>query len=182
MTDLEARPDGLYGRFKWAPTGRELLDNAHYKFFSPRWLMTVSRDGTFEPVRLLSIGLTNTPNIPGDAIANDRTGAGERPGAPGAIGAVPVDASASTGEAAAPAEDALGIATRAAPPAASNEPAPPPALLLNTVSRTAGLGTRRCGGRAAAIVAAVNSRMAGTGEDFATAWANLRRIQPELFL
>lgn len=70
VQELDAREDGLYGRIKWADTGRELLANAHYKFLSPRWAMRRLEDGAYEPVRLISVGLTNMPNIPGDAIAN----------------------------------------------------------------------------------------------------------------
>lgn len=70
---LDARSDGLYGQVKWGETGRKLLANAHYKFLSPRWAMRALGQGVFEPVRLLSIGLTNSPNIAGDAIANAET-------------------------------------------------------------------------------------------------------------
>lgn len=70
VTDLEARRDGLYGAFKWSTAGEELLGNAFYKFLSPRWAMEPLGKDTFQPVRLLSIGLTNQPNIPGEAIAN----------------------------------------------------------------------------------------------------------------
>jgi hypothetical protein len=48
------------------------LRQAFYKFLSPRWQMHPLGDGTFEPVRLLSVGLTNHPNIPGEAMANAR--------------------------------------------------------------------------------------------------------------
>lgn len=70
VTDLDARSDGLYGAFKWSAAGEELLGNAFYKFLSPRWAMESLGKDTFAPVRLLSVGLTNQPNIPGDAIAN----------------------------------------------------------------------------------------------------------------
>lgn len=70
VTDLEARSDGLYGAFKWSASGEALLHNAFYKFLSPRWAMQPLGKDTFEPIRLLSVGLTNQPNIPGEAIAN----------------------------------------------------------------------------------------------------------------
>ncbi len=72
VTSLEARPDGLYILPRWSEPGRELLRHAFYKFLSPRWQLRPLGDGTFEPVRLLSIGLTNHPNIPGEAIANQQ--------------------------------------------------------------------------------------------------------------
>lgn len=70
VTDIEARRDGLYGAFKWSPAGADLLGNAFYKFLSPRWVMEPLGKDAFQPVRLLSVGLTNQPNIPGEAIAN----------------------------------------------------------------------------------------------------------------
>jgi hypothetical protein len=72
ITSLEARADGLYILPRWSETGREMLKQAFYKFLSPRWQMRPLGDGTFEPVRLLSVGLTNNPNIPGEAIANQK--------------------------------------------------------------------------------------------------------------
>ncbi len=70
VSDLAARDDGLYVRPRWSDSGRELLRQAHYKFLSPRWLMRPLANGVYEPIRLLSVGLTNHPNIPGEAVAN----------------------------------------------------------------------------------------------------------------
>lgn len=71
---LAAREDGLYARIKWSPEGRTLLANAHYKYFSPRWTVRpvpgTTNPRVIAPDGLVSIGLTNNPNIPGDAIAN----------------------------------------------------------------------------------------------------------------
>lgn len=71
IVDMEARHDGLYILPRWSDQGRELLKNAFYKFLSPRWAMRPMGEGIFEPTRLISVGLTNLPNIPGDAIANE---------------------------------------------------------------------------------------------------------------
>ncbi|MDR0728424.1 MAG: hypothetical protein LBF21_02350 [Puniceicoccales bacterium] len=79
IQDLEAREDGLHGLVKWSDAGLELLHNAFFKFFSPRWEMQAIGPGQFKPVRLLSIGLTNYPNIPGDAIANQGVNRAEAP-------------------------------------------------------------------------------------------------------
>ena len=70
---LDDREDGLWALLKWGAAGRELLSNAFYKFLSPRWAMKAVEPGVFEPVRLLSVGLTNQPNIPCDAIANEKS-------------------------------------------------------------------------------------------------------------
>lgn len=71
IADMDAREDGLYVLPRWSQAGRELLGNAFYKFLSPRWAMRHLDGDVFEPVRLISIGLTNQPNIPGEAIANE---------------------------------------------------------------------------------------------------------------
>lgn len=68
---LEAREDGLWVLPKWGPEGRRLLENAHYKHFSARWKLLPHSDGSFEPVELVSVGLTNNPNIWAPAIANE---------------------------------------------------------------------------------------------------------------
>lgn len=72
IRDMDARPDGLYILPKWSESGQHLLKNAYYKFLSPRWAMEPVKGsgGVFEPIRLLSVGLTNEPNIPGEALAN----------------------------------------------------------------------------------------------------------------
>jgi len=70
IQDMDARDDGLCVLTKWSEAGLRLLRNAFFKFLSPRWEMQSLEPGKFRPVRLLSVGLTNYPNIPGDAIAN----------------------------------------------------------------------------------------------------------------
>lgn len=71
---LEARPEGLFGRVKWSEAGLELLENGHYKFVSPYWeARPVGKENgaaVFEPVALLSAGLTNEPNLPVLPLAN----------------------------------------------------------------------------------------------------------------
>ncbi len=163
ICELRAQPDGLYGLVRWAQSGRELLANANYKFFSPRWLMRGLGEGVFEPVRLLSVGLTNSPNIPGETIANE---------APLALGesCVGVCAPISTGGEVRGAEAAPAMTCAANMPEAFSR------------SRTLALGSRRdsfC--RRQAIVDAVHARMGDTGEDFATAWANVKRSRADLF-
>lgn len=73
IQDMETREDGLFIRPKWSEDGNQLLKNAFYKFLSPRWAMQQTENPrVYEPVRLLSVGLTNEPNIPGDSIANEQ--------------------------------------------------------------------------------------------------------------
>ena len=72
IQDMDARDDGLWILVKWSEAGLQLIRNAFFKFFSPRWEMQPTDNGKFKPIRLLSVGLTNYPNIPGDAIANQK--------------------------------------------------------------------------------------------------------------
>ena len=73
---LEARPDGLYGKMKWSGAGLELLENGHYKFLSPYWearqLAEENGRVVYEPVALISAGLTNEPNLPVLPLANNK--------------------------------------------------------------------------------------------------------------
>lgn len=55
---------------KWSDAGRELVENAHFKFYSPLW-WTRPVKGGIQPVAFKSMGLTNDPNIPVPALANE---------------------------------------------------------------------------------------------------------------
>ncbi|MDR0418069.1 MAG: phage protease [Puniceicoccales bacterium] len=72
VQDIEAREDGIWILPKWSEEGRKLIENSYFKFLSPRWEMKRKSD-VLIPIRLISVGLTNHPNIPGDTIANQRT-------------------------------------------------------------------------------------------------------------
>lgn len=73
ITDLETREDGLYGKVEWNDLGTLAIEQGHYLYASPAWRLR--KDGAFvRPTELISVGLTNTPNIPGDPWAeNERT-------------------------------------------------------------------------------------------------------------
>lgn len=81
---MEAREDGLALIPKWSKPGEEIVANAHYKWFSPRWACReVARENgkaILEPVRLISVGLTNMPNIAGvPPLANEELAGGVVP-------------------------------------------------------------------------------------------------------
>lgn len=61
-TDLQARPDGLWAFGEWNSLGRENQAEGFWVYPSPRWDAPVGQ-ARFEPDRLISIGLTNTPRI-----------------------------------------------------------------------------------------------------------------------
>lgn len=68
-----AGEEGLYGKVKWSEPGKQMLANAHYKFFSPYWRAEEAVENgkrILRPVELVSVGLTNEPNLPVNALAN----------------------------------------------------------------------------------------------------------------
>lgn len=76
ITDLEARDDGFYGKVALNDLGQEAIAQGHYLFNSPAWYL--KRDGKFvRPVELISVGLTNTPQIPGEPWAKNETTEGQ---------------------------------------------------------------------------------------------------------
>lgn len=58
---------------KWSSAGRELVENGHFRFYSPLWWTRPVRGG-IQPVSFKSMGLTNDPNIPVPALANEAEG------------------------------------------------------------------------------------------------------------
>jgi hypothetical protein len=65
ITALEVRDDGLYGKVQWNNLGEENLREGYRPFPSPAWRAPRRTDGTIDPVELISVGLTNSPNIRG---------------------------------------------------------------------------------------------------------------------
>lgn len=70
IENMRAGEDGLHLAVKWSDAGRELIENAHFKFYSPLW-WTRKIKGGIQPIGLKSMGLTNDPNIPVPALANE---------------------------------------------------------------------------------------------------------------
>jgi phage I-like protein len=71
VQDVDARDDGFWVKIKWSRAGEELIANEHFKFLSPRWEMQEFASGRFSPKNLLSIGLTNNPNISTETFINE---------------------------------------------------------------------------------------------------------------
>jgi hypothetical protein len=74
IADLEARADGLYIKPVLSDNGAALVNDMGLKFFSPHWLARKlpAENGrpVFSPALLLSIGLTDKPNIAGTSLVN----------------------------------------------------------------------------------------------------------------
>lgn len=79
IADLEAREDGLYLRPVLTPAGAALV-NEGLTFFSPHWLgRALGAAGgrpVYGPAFLLSIGLTDNPNIAGTSLVNSAPAVG----------------------------------------------------------------------------------------------------------
>jgi phage I-like protein len=65
---LAQKEDGLYANVKWSKAGKETIAEGHYRFLSPYWSAMPVADGSgemiYRPNKLLSVGLTNNPNLP----------------------------------------------------------------------------------------------------------------------
>jgi hypothetical protein len=70
IENMAVTDDGLHMSVKWSEAGRDLVENAHFKFYSPLW-WTKKVKGGIRPIALKSMGLTNDPNIPVPALANE---------------------------------------------------------------------------------------------------------------
>ncbi len=70
IENMRVTDEGLHLSAKWSEAGRELVENAHFKFYSPLW-WTRKVKGGIQPIALKSMGLTNDPNIPVPALANE---------------------------------------------------------------------------------------------------------------
>lgn len=72
LSELRLDPEkGLMGRMRLTSAGAEAVEGREYRFLSPCW--TVGADG--RPEQLISVGLTNKPNIPVRALLNRAAGA-----------------------------------------------------------------------------------------------------------
>lgn len=72
---LEARADGVYAQTSWSEAGLGLVNSKHYLYVSPHWnAETVGQANgkpIFHPAELVSVGLTNQPNLPVMPLTNE---------------------------------------------------------------------------------------------------------------
>jgi len=87
ITALESRADGLYAKPAFNDLGERVIEQGHYLYNSPVWALK-REGGVVRPIELLSIGLTNEPNIKGEPWAKnevepgDTAANGDSPGHP----------------------------------------------------------------------------------------------------
>ncbi len=81
IADLEVRDDGLAIKPVLTGDGAALVNEKGKRFFSPHWLARKLGEEkgrtVFGPAFLLSIGLTDNPNIAGTSLVNARSGSPE---------------------------------------------------------------------------------------------------------
>lgn len=67
INNVELREDGLYARFEWTDEGMKAVENKRYRFVSPVFAVPVTNKAgaRVQPLALLSVALTNKPNIKG---------------------------------------------------------------------------------------------------------------------
>lgn len=63
VEDVKCNDVGIWILIKWSPLGRKIFESGTMSHLSPRWAMKEVDAGVFEPQKLLSVGLTNRPNI-----------------------------------------------------------------------------------------------------------------------
>ncbi len=69
VKNIRADDHGLWVQINWTADGSELIDNQCYTYLSPRWKMgKMSYEKAYHPEKLISVGLTTTPNLPVQAI------------------------------------------------------------------------------------------------------------------
>jgi hypothetical protein len=157
---LTAKDDGLWVYAQWSDAGRELLKNAHFKFMSPRWEMNPMGENRFAPQQLISIGLTNYPNMDVEAIANQKI-----PGEAAACATLPNYPTSATA--------ANGVTF------GEN--------ILARESITSSLCRRMISmdhsekARQQQLLAAVRRRMTAANETFSKAWYSVKQTSPILF-
>lgn len=69
LARLKADANGLWAQIHWTPEGIALIQTQRYWYLSPRWLLSkTDTQATYHPELLLSIGLTQCPNLPVQAL------------------------------------------------------------------------------------------------------------------
>ena len=70
ITELQSRSDGIWGRVRWTRKAAAAIGEREYRYLSP--LFRIDRTG--EVLRIDRAGLTNTPNLVLQAVANQQQG------------------------------------------------------------------------------------------------------------
>lgn len=187
ISGLEAREDGLYAQIKWSKAGLRLVADETYRHLSPRWVAAEQEKGIYRPIRLLSCGLTNSPNLPCPPLANSTGGEPKRDTAQKLAEEVSAEVARVLDRAIAEAriapteraewERKLAVDFDSAAHALANQ-----RPLLSMGSRTRGLQeSRNKANKRDTFLEAVAQRSAETGESFEESWQAMKRERPTYF-
>ncbi|MDR2436179.1 MAG: phage protease [Puniceicoccales bacterium] len=66
VENLKIRDGALWALLRWTKLGQRLFSGGFLRHLSPRWMMRKISDRIFQPIRLISIGMTNHPNLYGE--------------------------------------------------------------------------------------------------------------------
>jgi hypothetical protein len=69
VEDLKIENGALWALLHWTKLGQKLFSGGFLRHLSPRWMMRKISDRIFQPIRLISIGMTNHPNLCGEGDA-----------------------------------------------------------------------------------------------------------------
>ncbi len=89
IKDLAKRANGLWAKIDLTPPGLDAVKNGLYRFVSPVWAKADCENlgsGRLRPLRLDSVGLTNSPNLKGMVPLSNRAGQPGGSGLPPATG------------------------------------------------------------------------------------------------
>ena len=121
VTGIELKEGGILLTVQWGEAGEEMVKDKRFLYFSPFWAMSpTGQPGTFRPVKLISVGMTNQPNIPVPPMANDRDAAND-----GNFDAVHMAKPVKSGANVAPAQVDPNDLSQAQPNPTENASAPP---------------------------------------------------------
>ncbi|MDR1414079.1 MAG: phage protease [Puniceicoccales bacterium] len=183
VENVKVEDDALWIFIKWTEFGRELFQNGIINHLSPRWLTVKNKEGRLSPKRLISVGLTNHPNIPCKHVSKFEKCGKE-------IGDMTIGTACSKND---EAENSQKFANE-------NSPSPEENLNqnwqgkllggengsllpeLHVTSKTEGLGRSRFDrSNGEKILALVYERMMKLSENYADAWMAVKRGNSSLF-
>lgn len=184
---LEARDEGLFAQIKWSKAGLKLIADETYRHLSPRWVAVEQERGIYRPVRLLSCGLTNSPNLPCPPLANSKDIETKETVTQKLADEINAEMLRALDQAIAEARISPAERTEWERKLAVNFEEGTNALanqrpLLPTGSRTRGLlESRSKANKRDAFLNAVAKRSAETGESFEESWQTMKREHPTYF-
>lgn len=199
ILDFKIEDNALWILSKWSDIGYALFKNGILKHLSPRWLTEQSSDGTLLPQRMISVGMTNHPNMFCQHVSQDINVDINNPSDENISNNINDDITNSTIDDASTIEDVsaideaitlndddqqnINIDNKHDIMTAIETVIPNNTIItLNTTSQTSNLATAttdRSNGEK--ILSMVHDRMKSFSESYTDAWMAVKRAHPSLF-